>query len=97
MWLIIVIMVAMLFTFSGNSHAAPSINEKKQGLSDLCMLAAFKAKIGKVILGDPVKAEALSYAFQRACRNDLIDLTPTASYLELLDLLRHLMPAFVRR
>lgn len=88
MRLLILVTVMILLKFSGDSHAASAATEKKQGLSDPCLSAAFKTKIAKAILSDSVKAEALNYAFKKACRIDLIDLTPTAGYLELLDLLR---------
>jgi hypothetical protein len=67
-------------------------------VSDFCLSAksapeggkigwTFEDKVNKVFGSDPVKAGALLYAFQRACRTDLIDLTPTTKYLELLNLL----------
>lgn len=88
MRLTILVAVIILLKFSVNSYAVPFANERKQGLPDPCLSVAFKMKIAKVILSDSVKAEALNYAFKEACQIDLIDLTPTASYLELLNLLR---------
>jgi len=99
MRLILLVIAAILLGPARPSYAAPSVAEQNRGLRDPCLSVksgpesekagpSFSEKISKTLESDPVKEEALLYAFQRACRIDLIDLTPTTKYLELLDLLR---------
>lgn len=97
--LILFVIIAILLSSCGNSYAEPSAAEQNHKVSDFCLSVKngsekgkigwnFERKINQTLPRYPVKAEALLYAFQRACRTDLIDLTPTANYLELIDLLR---------
>lgn len=99
MRLIVFVFFIILFIPSEYSYAVATDSVKTHEIDDFCLSAksgresgkiggAFEEKISKAFVSDPVKAEALLYAFQRACRVDFIDLTPTAKYLALLDLLR---------
>jgi hypothetical protein len=97
--LTLVTFFSIFICFFGKAQALALDSAKNHEVSDFCLSPKnglekgnigwnFERKINQALVTDPVKAEALLYAFQRACRTDLIDLTPTAKYLELIELLR---------
>lgn len=72
-----------------NHEASDFCLTAKNGVQNGNINKNFEKKINQIFASDPVKVEALLYAFRRACRIDLIDLTPTTKYLELIDLLHN--------
>jgi hypothetical protein len=86
------------FIFCEKIYALPSKDVNAQQQYEYCFsgksglqsthASSFENKLKQVILNDPVKVQALSQALYMACRSDLIDLSQTAKYRRLKELLR---------